>query len=247
MHKCLSTFTQEEREFLERYRWLRHVPEFFNPDDVFSLFSNFEAEKEAEKKLRNFELGNERIRCPDASTLHALIPYVKRLVRFFPHIKEKLKDQLSSPHIRNKVYQYETQHYVKKIDQNSLDFNPGALGVREFLNIDKQNLLLRVTDGDAWRGIAEVYRVLHNTQFSEGHYIVLKLKRLLTVNRMINLNALLTSMEEPHLLMIACGTNHPVNDELENMLQEMFSIAKQKNNMKIILTAQSEGYIAALI
>ena len=34
--KSLSAFTQDEREFLERYRWLRHVPEFFNPDNLFS-------------------------------------------------------------------------------------------------------------------------------------------------------------------------------------------------------------------
>jgi hypothetical protein len=92
-------------------------------------------------------------------------------------------------------------------------------------------------DGDAWTGITKVYRDLQNTSCTsnysgEGHYTILGLKRLLTVNRMINLNALLTSMETQHLLMIACGTNQAVNDELENMFQELFSILKQKKSVK---------------
>ena len=99
--KSLSDFTQEEREFLERYRWLRHVSEFLKPERLFCVMSNVEAKKESEQKLRNFEPGNERIRCPDASTIHGSIPFVKRLVRLFPHVKEKVKDQLSSAQIRN--------------------------------------------------------------------------------------------------------------------------------------------------
>jgi ankyrin repeat protein len=250
--KSLSAFTQDEREFLERYRWIRHVPEFFKPEHVFCVLSNAEAEKEAERKLQNFELSNERIRCPDASTLHGLIPFVKRLVRHFPHVKEKVKDQLTSAQIRNRVYQYETQRYVEKIRQSALDFNPCTLGLREFLDSDQQIWQLRMTDGDAWTGITKVYRVLQNTSctsnyYSDGNYTILKLKRLLTVNRMIKLNALLASTENPHLLMIACGTDQPVNDELIDMFKEMLSILKKMKNMKIILTTQSEGDIADFI
>jgi hypothetical protein len=64
---------------------------------------------------------------------------------------------------------------------------------------------------------------------------------------MINFNALLAEMDKPHLLMIACGINQPVNGELENMLQELFNILKQNNNIKIILTTQTESDIAACI
>ena len=74
---------------MERYRWLRHVPEFFKHEHLFCVTSNVEVEKEAEQNLRNVELGNERIRCPDASTIHGLIPFVKRLVRLFLHVKRK--------------------------------------------------------------------------------------------------------------------------------------------------------------
>jgi flagellar biosynthesis GTPase FlhF len=67
------------------------------------------------------------------------------------------------------------------------------------------------------------------------------------VNRLVNLNALLAEMDKPILLMIACGNNQTVNDELRDMLQEMFSILKQKKNMKIILTMQSQNDFTAVI
>jgi hypothetical protein len=47
--------------------------------------------------------------------------------------------------------------------------------------------------------------------------------------------------------MTACGTNQPVNDELENVFWELFSILENKEEMKIILTTQSESDIAAFI
>jgi len=253
--KSLSVFTQDEREFLERYRWLRRLPEFFKSVkslNMFSVMSNTEAETESEQKLQNFEIDNESVRCPDASTLHSLIPFVKRLVRHFPHIKEVVKEKLSSAKIKNRVYQYETQRYVEKIRNSTLDFNHSALVLRKFLTSDQQICQLQITDGDAWTGITKVYQFLQNTfctsnYSSEGHYTILKLQRLLTVNRMINLNALLPSMETPHLLMIACGTNQRVNDELRDMFEEMFSILKQKDGMKIILTTQSEDDTADFI
>ena len=49
---------------------------------------NAEAERRvAEQKFRNFNLDNERIRCLDTSTLHAIIPYVKPLFQILPQIK----------------------------------------------------------------------------------------------------------------------------------------------------------------
>jgi len=109
-----------------------------------------------------------------------------------------------------------------------------------------------MTDGDAWTGITQIYWVLKNTSCtpnynSEGHYTILKLKRLLTVNHFTDLNALLTSMETPHLLMIVCGKKMSVNDELENMFLELFSILKNKKEMKIILTTESDDDTAHFI
>ena len=250
--KSLSVFTLDEREFLERYCWLRDIPEFFKPEDLFCVMDNAEAEKEAQQKLRNFKLDNESVRCPDTSILHAMIPFVKRLLRLFPHLKENVEKRMSSSHIRNRVYQHETQRYVEKIDKSALDFKPGSLDVIGFLTRDKKIWQLRMIDGDAWSGITKVYRVLQKTScksnyFREGHYTILETERLLTVNGMINFNALITSMETPHLLMLACGTNQTDNNELENMFQELLYILEQKKSLKIILTTQSESDIADFI
>jgi len=250
--ESLRIFKQDQREFLERYHWLCQVEEFFQPEDLFSVMNDDEATKEAELKLRNFELANESVRCPDTCTLYALIPYVKRLVRLFPQIKENIKAKLSSPQIRNRVYQHETGCYVKIIEQNALDFKREALGLKEFLTSDQQVWQLRMVDGDVWTGITKVYRVLQNTSCMadytrKGHYTILKLKRLLTVNRMINLNALLESIKTPHLLMIACENNEPVNDELRTIFKELFSIMKQRKSMKIIVTTQPEDSTAAFL
>jgi len=247
-----SIFTQDEREFLERYRWLRDLNDFFKPEKLFCVIDNAEDREEAEQTLQNFELSNGSVSCPDARTLNALIPYVKRLVRLFPHIREKTKKQLSSAQIRNKVYQHETEHYFRKIRQDELEFNSDALGLTKFLTGDQQIWQLRMNDGDTWRGLTEVYLVLKHTSctpnyFGKDCHTILELERLLTVNRMIKIKALLESMEKPHLLMIACGNNQTVNDELKNMLKELFYILKQKKTMKIFLTTQSEGEIAACI
>ena len=107
-------------------------------------------------------------------------------------------------------------------------------------------------EGDAWTGLTKVYRVLQNISCmpnytSKGHYTILKLKGLLTVNRMINLKALLASMETPHLLMIACGNNQTISDELTDMFKELFSILKQKKAVKIILSTQSDDSTAAFL
>ena len=248
----LNIFNQDQWEFLELYHLLCRVKEFFKPEDLFSVMNNAEAQKEAQRKLQYFELDNKSFRCPDASTLQTFIPYVKRLVRLFPIIKESVKDKLSPIQIRNRVYQYETQLSVTKIMKNAIYFNPGNLGIREFLTGDQKIWQLQMADGDAWRGMTMVYRVLHNTTCtpsysSEDHYTIVELERLLTVNRIINLNPLLSSIETPHLLMIVCKTTQAVNDEIRDTFKELFRILKQKNTMKIILTTQSESDIAAFI
>jgi NAD-dependent SIR2 family protein deacetylase len=45
----LVIFNKDEREFLERFRWLRQVPEFCKPEDQFSVMSNVEAAKKLNK------------------------------------------------------------------------------------------------------------------------------------------------------------------------------------------------------
>jgi hypothetical protein len=221
------------------------MTDFFKPSNLFWVMSNFEAEKEVVHKLQNFELENVSVRCPDASTLRELIPYVKRLVRRFPKLKDIAKNQLSAAHIRNKVYQHETQRHVEQITQHELNFKRGVLGLTEFLDSDRQFCQIRTTDGDVWTVLSEIYWLLQNTSSkhnysTKGHYTILELERLLTLTRMINLNALLAEMETPNLLMIACGTDQTVNGELRDMFSELFNILKTRKTMKVILTTQTD-------
>jgi len=52
-------------------------------------------------------------------------------------------------------------------------------------------------------------------------------------------------METLHLLLLACGKNQPVNDELRDMFKELFGTIKQKKALKIILTTKPEDNTAA--
>jgi hypothetical protein len=56
-------FTEVERFFLERYRSLRHVSEFFKPEDLFCVTNKDAAQNEIEKsyessklKMKNFDV-----------------------------------------------------------------------------------------------------------------------------------------------------------------------------------------------
>jgi hypothetical protein len=210
-----STFSQEERQFLEEYRRLCQLPEFFKPKEMFSVIRNKQAEEESEKKLQSFETENETIRCTDASALQALIPYVKRLLQLFPAIKENTKCALSPHEIRNNVYQIGTKRYLEKLHQNTLHFKPAALSLSDFLDSDEEKVLhLRTVDGDAWTGLIKVYQVLQKTPsvadfLSEGHFTVLTLQHLLLVNQMVNLSTLMESTTTPHLLMMSCEGHSP--------------------------------------
>jgi hypothetical protein len=247
----LSVFTQDQQDFLGHYFLLRQVEvKSENVDSeyegLFSKLGGAVYEEEAREKLKNFNLEKERIRCEDASALHALIPYVKRLVRLFPVVKEKLL----SFEIPKMFYELEMESSVATMKENTLDFIPEALSLEEFLTNGQQILHLKMVDKTPWTGIANAYRVLENTTnthvyCTEGHYTILNLNSsLLIVNRVKSLSTILTTKERPHLLMIACENNQPVDDELRDMFSELFSILKQDRTIKIVL-ATSEGDTAA--
>jgi len=243
----VNVFCQQERQFLESYRWLRQLPEFFRLKELFSEMEDNQAQEQAEKILQCFEIENDRVHCTDASELQALIPYVKRLLELFPQLAENTKGVLTPQQIRNNVYRFVTKRYVETLRQSPLDFKPDALSIRDFLNTNEQRVLqLRMIDGHAWTGLIKVYQLLEKTpsmtdRLSEGHYTILTLDHLILVNQLVNLNTLLQSTTEPHLLMVSCETNQPLNVESEQILKSLFNALRQKLSVKIIFTTQSEG------
>ena len=238
----VSIFSEEEFQFLEDYRRICQLPELYKTTEMFSEMGNNQTQKESEKRLQCFQFEKQTVRCTDGSALQALIPYVKRLLALFPQIKENIKCALSPHEIRNNVYQIGTKHYLETFQQNPLDFKPNALCLGNFLSSEEQKVLqLRMVDGDAWTGLIKVYQVLAKTDcLSEGHYTILALENLLLVNHLVNLNTLLQSTTAPHLLMMSCETIQLLNDETKQIIRSLFHSLRQKQNVKIILTTQSD-------
>jgi hypothetical protein len=46
-----SIFNEEEQEFLQCYRWLRQLPEFFKPKELFSTMEDKQAQETIEKNV----------------------------------------------------------------------------------------------------------------------------------------------------------------------------------------------------
>ena len=237
----LSVFSQQVQQFLQDYRRLRQLPELFEPEEIFSSIANNQAQEEAENILQNFEIVNQKICCPDANTLQALIPYVKRLLQLFPQVKESTKRALSSHEAINKFYQLQTRRYLEQINQSPLHFKPDAMSLSEILRRDQhQIILLEIIDGDEWTGIIMVYQVLQrNNCLYEGQYILLTLQCLFTVSQLMDLNTLMLSIETPYLLLMACENNQPLNDEEEEIIRTFFNTIRQKPNIRIFLITQS--------
>jgi hypothetical protein len=238
----LSVFCQQERQFLEIYLWLRQLPEFFKPKELFSVMEDKQEQEKAEKILESFEIKNDTLRCADSSALQAMITYVKRLLCLFPQIKENTKHALLSNEVRNRVYQLETRRYVDRISQSPLKFNSDDSIFREFLECEQQKVLhLQMVGGDEWTGLIKVHQVLQKTGcLSEGQYTVLTLDRLLTVNMLMDFRTLMQSLLTPHLLLMACDTNQLLDEKAENIFRNLLNTIKQKPNIKVFLTTPSE-------
>jgi hypothetical protein len=112
--------------------------------------------------------------------------------------------------------------------------------------------------GDEWTGLIKVHQVLQKTScLIEGQYIVLKLKRLLTlnlltttivappsnaskwqmrfnsafkglqVNQFMDLSKLMQSTVTPQLLLTACEGNQQVDEETKDVIRPLFDTTKQ--------------------
>ena len=239
----LSVFCEQERQFLESYRWLRQLPEFFKPKELFSVMEDDQAQEDAEEILKSFEIEKDTIRCTDGTPLQALIPYVKRLLQLFPGIKENTKHALSSGETRNDIYQLHTRSYLEQVNESPLKFKPDILSLTEFLRSDHLQVLnVQMFDGVERTGLIKVYQVLQETScLSEGQYNILSLKPSLSVKELADLNTLLLSIVTPYILVMAWEDNQLLNGEAEDILREIFRTIKDRPFIKFILTTPSHG------
>ena len=237
----LSVFCELERQFMQDYSRLRQLPERFKPKELFSGMKNNQAQEEAEKVLQGFEIGNDTIRCADGTALQALIPYVKRLLQLFPGIRENTKRALSSDETRNDAYQLQTRSYLEQVSQSPFKFKPDILSLTEFLRSDHLQVMnVQMVDGEGRTGLCKLYQVLQETScLSEGQFNVLTLKPSLTVKELTDLNTLLLSVVTPYILLMAWEDNQLLNDEVEDILKEIFRTIKGRPFIKFILTIPS--------
>jgi len=83
---------------------------------------------------------------------------VKLLLQLFPQIKENTHRALSSDEVRNRVYQFETRRYIKRISQSPMECNSDASSFKEFLESEQKKVLhLHMVKGDEWTGIIKVH------------------------------------------------------------------------------------------
>jgi len=116
------------------------------------------------------------------------------------------------------------------------------LNLKDFLRSDHQQILqLQMVDGDDWTGLIKVYKVLQKTGcLSEGQYFVLKLKRLLSENQLMDFREVMQSTTTSCLLLMACEDNQLLDEETKNIITTLFDTIKQKPNVKVILFTRSE-------
>jgi hypothetical protein len=183
----LSVFSEIERKFLQRYLWLRQWPEFFKPKELFGVMKDQQEQEKSEKLLQSFETENDRVHCPDASALQALIPYVKRFLQLFPEIKESTKTVVSSYAAGNRNFQNITKTYVERINQSQLELNCDDSTFRKFVQGEQHQVLqLNIVNSDEWTGLIKVYRVLQKTGcLREGRYTVMELGSLITLDHIV--------------------------------------------------------------
>jgi hypothetical protein len=237
----LSIFSQEECQFLQDYHRLRLSPERFKPKELFFVMGSNQAQEEAKSKLHSFQIDKDTIRCTDASTLQALIAYVKRLLQLFPQIKVNTKIALSSDETRNNIRQLQTRRYHEQINQSPLKFKLDDLSLTKFLRSDQiQVLQVQMDDGEERAGLIKIHQVFQETSLvSKDQYNILTLKPSITVKELIDLNTLMLSIVTPCILLLVCEDKQVLSDEAEDILRETFRTIKERPFIKFILITPS--------
>ena len=78
----VRVFCEQEQQFLESCCWLRQLPEFFKPRELFGGMEESQSQQQAEKMLLNSEVGRQNIlyRCQCIAGIDALCETVASAV-----------------------------------------------------------------------------------------------------------------------------------------------------------------------
>jgi len=246
-----NVFSQSEQDFLCQYKELREFSEFFRPINLFDSIKNKTAQEDAQNLLKTFEIKfqySKIIECKSAEELQKLIPYVKRLLQFFPDVKTKTEEASSHFGIFRKYYQHESEQYLTKIEETILVFNEKNdalnLKLKGFLKDTQKQVWQLIVKGDTRIGLTKLYELYKKIESkgaaeNDQHYSVLKLKQLLEANRRFNLKKFFQFEEiDHHLLMVECKPSSIDFEIVKGTFQNVFSVLKSKSKIKIILVTQ---------
>jgi hypothetical protein len=119
----------------------------------------------------------------------------------------------------------------------------------EFLESEQHKILnLQMVDVDEWTGLIKVHQVLQKTGcLIEGQYTVLKLKRMLKLNQMMDFSKVMKSTVTPHKVLIVCEDKQQLDEETEDVIKTIFDTTNHKQNIKIIFTTRSGGRTVAFL
>ncbi|GFQ65478.1 ANK_REP_REGION domain-containing protein [Trichonephila clavata] len=158
--RSLNAFTQPERKFLEEYKFLERYQE--DLQGIVTLEELFDSLKDDKKlisdimeMLKGCKIENGIVR---TQNLQEFIPYIKRMLHFFPEVKQKVaKAYYKLPSdIHNKLYQLISSSYLNAI-KNSLDFGRDNFGFKAFVE-DSNLKVLHTVQSCTSLGATKVYK-----------------------------------------------------------------------------------------
>ncbi|GFR28392.1 uncharacterized protein TNCT_638791 [Trichonephila clavata] len=247
--RSLNAFTQPERKFLEEYKFLERYQE--DLQGIVTLEELFDSLKDDKKlisdimeMLKGCKIENGIVR---TQNLQEFIPYIKRMLHFFPEVKQKVaKAYYKLPSdIHNKLYQLISSSYLNAI-KNSLDFGRDNFGFKAFVE-DSNLKVLHTVQSCTSLGATKVYKtfsLVRNDYRDEKHHAFLNLDRIFYLGEEIFIS-FLKKIDYKYLLVIEC--DDVLNDKIKEFLEKLFSALEDNRNIKVILATEKGSDLSKFV
>ncbi|WP_250296756.1 NACHT domain-containing protein [Wolbachia endosymbiont of Oedothorax gibbosus] len=244
--RSLNAFTRLERQFLETYKLLdnhqKELPDEFKFKNLFSsLGQNQELKRKTMEMLGDCTIKNGVIY---SKNLQEFIPYIKRMLHFFPEMKSEVeKAQQSLPiHILSTFYQSASSSYVKSI-KDSLEFENDNLRLDAFFKSNELKILHIVqsnTSLEATR-VYETFKMVENCYRDDEYHGFFSLDRISYLGDSLFIG-FLKKVKNKYLLVVECDS-----DEAKEFLKKLFSALEDNHNIKVILATEKGSDLSKFI
>ncbi|GFV15640.1 ankyrin-3, partial [Trichonephila clavipes] len=244
--RSFNAFTRLERQFLETYKLLdshqKELPDEFKFKNLFSsLGHNQELKRKTMEMLEGCTIKNGVIH---SKNLQEFIPYIKRMLHFFPEMKSEVeKAQQSLPiHILSTFYQSASSSYVKSI-KDSLEFENDNLKLGDFFKSNELKILHIVqsnTSLEATR-VYETFKMVENCYRNSEYHGFFSLDRISYLGDSLFIG-FLKKVKNKYLLVVECDS-----DEAKEFLEKLFSTLQDNHNIKVILVTEKGSDLSKFV